>query len=176
MILRYRNKTPAIDKTSFVAENAALIGEVYIGKYSSIWFSAVLRGDINYISVGDYTSVQDGVVIHVTKTLPSKVGNYVTIGHGAILHGCIIDDFVLIGSGANVLDEVIIGKNSIVAAGAVITPKTVIPANSMVMGIPGKVVRTISPEEVSFLREHAEEYVQLMKSYQENSFKNKISQ
>ena len=175
MILRYRNKTPAIDKTSFVAENATLIGEVYIGKYISIWFSAVLRGDINYISVGDYTSVQDGVVIHVTKTLPSKVGNYVTIGHGAILHGCIIDDFVLIGSGANVLDEVTIGKNSIIAAGTVITPRTAIPTNSMVMGIPGKVVRTISPEEVSFLREHAEEYVQLMKSYQENNFKNKIS-
>ena len=175
MILRYRNKAPTIDKTSFIAENATLIGEVYIGKYSSIWFSAVLRGDINYISIGDYTSVQDGAVIHVTKTLSSKVGNYVTIGHGAMLHGCIVDDLVLIGSGANVLDEVTIGKNSIIAAGAVITPRTVIPANSMVMGVPGKVVRTISPEEVSFLREHAEEYVQLMKSYQESNFKNKIS-
>ena len=168
MILDYMGKSPIIDKTSYIAENAVLIGEVSVGKYSSIWFSAVLRGDINYISIGNYTSVQDGTVIHVTEMLPSKIGNYVTIGHGAILHGCIVEDFTLIGSGANILDEAAIGKNSIIAAGTVIAPRTIIPANSMVMGVPGKVIRVLSEKEVISLKEHAEEYVQLMKSYQEN--------
>lgn len=167
MIIRYKNKVPVIDETSFVVENATLIGEVYVGKYSSIWFSAVLRGDLNFISIGNYTSVQDQSVIHVAENLSTKVGNYVTIGHGAILHGCTVEDFVLIGSGANILDEVVIGSHSIIAAGAVVTPKTVIPAYSMVMGIPGKVVRKITEQEQSFLKEHADGYVKLMKTYQE---------
>lgn len=171
MILNYRNKAPVIDATSYVSESAALIGEVYIGKYSSVWFSAVLRGDLNCISIGDYTSVQDGTVIHVTEILPTKVGNYVTIGHGAILHGCIIEDFTLIGSGANILDEVVIGKNSIIAAGTVVTPRTLIPANSMVMGVPGKVVRKITDKEISALKEHVEAYVKLAKKYKENNNK-----
>jgi carbonic anhydrase/acetyltransferase-like protein (isoleucine patch superfamily) len=165
MILKYRNKTPVIDDTSLVVENATLIGEVYVGQYSSIWFSAVLRADLDYISIGNHTSVQDGTVIHVAENLPTKVGNYVTIGHGAILHGCIVKDYALIGSGANILDEVVIGENSIIAAGTVVTPKTVIPANSMVMGIPGKVVREITQEERFLLREHVAAYVELMKNY-----------
>ncbi len=103
--------------------------------------------------------------VHVAENIPTKVGNYVTIGHGAILHGCTIEDYSLIGSGANILDEVVIGKNAIIAAGTVVTPKTVIPANSMVMGIPGKVVRQISEKEFAMLREHADSYVDLMKNY-----------
>ncbi|HOR42411.1 MAG TPA: gamma carbonic anhydrase family protein [Atribacterota bacterium] len=174
MILNYRNKAPVIDVTSYVAESAALIGEVYIGKYSSIWFSVVLRGDLNCISIGDYTSVQDGTVIHVTEILPTKVGNYVTIGHGTILHGCIIEDLALIGSGANILDEVVIGKNSIIAAGTVVAPRTLIPANSMVMGVPGKVVRKITEKEISALKEHAESYVKLAKKYKENNNKDNV--
>ena len=165
MILKYRNKIPVIDETSLVAENATLIGEVYVGQYISIWFSAVLRGDLDFISIGNFTNVQDGSIIHVAENLPTKIGNYVTIGHGAILHGCTVEDFALIGSGANILDEVIIEKNSIIAAGTVVTPKTLIPTNSMVMGIPGKVVRKITEKELSLLREHAESYVQLMNSY-----------
>ncbi|MBP8718240.1 MAG: gamma carbonic anhydrase family protein [Candidatus Atribacteria bacterium] len=165
MILKYRNKAPVIDDTSLVVENATLIGEVYVGQYSSIWFSAVLRADLAYISIGNHTSVQDGTVIHVAENLPTKVGNYVTIGHGAILHGCMVKDYALIGSGANILDEVVIEENSIIAAGTVVTPKTVIPANSMVMGVPGKVVREITPEERFLLREHAAAYVELMKNY-----------
>jgi carbonic anhydrase/acetyltransferase-like protein (isoleucine patch superfamily) len=97
--------------------------------------------------------------------VPTKIGNYVTIGHGAILHGCTVKDYSLIGSGANILDEAVIEENVIIAAGTVVTPKTVIPANSMVMGIPGKVVRQISKQEYDMLREHAEGYVKLMKNY-----------
>ena len=165
MIIQFRNKSPLIDNTALVVENATLVGEVYIGKYSSIWFSAVLRGDIESISIGDYTSIQDGSVIHVAENLPTRIGNYVTIGHGAILEGCTVEDFVLIGIGATILNEVVIGKNSIIAAGTVVTPRTTIPPYSMVMGIPGKVVRQISEEESSYLKEHAEGYVRLMKEY-----------
>lgn len=165
MILNYKDKSPKIDNTSLVVENASVIGEVYIGSYSSIWFQAVLRGDLDFISIGSHTSVQDGVLIHVAEKLPTKIGNYVTIGHGAILHGCMVGDYSLIGSGANLLDEVVIGKNSIIAAGTVITPKTVIPDNVMVMGVPGKIVRKISEAEMKMLREHAESYVNLMKNY-----------
>ncbi|MDY0382292.1 MAG: gamma carbonic anhydrase family protein [Atribacterota bacterium] len=165
MIVKFRNKSPLIDSTALVVENATLVGEVYIGKYSSVWFSAVLRGDIESISIGDYTSVQDGSVIHVAENLPTKIGNYVTIGHGAILEGCTVEDFSLIGIGATILNEVVIGKNSIIAAGTVVTPRTIIPAYSMVMGIPGKVVRQIGEEESSYLKEHAEGYVRLMKEY-----------
>lgn len=165
MIVKFRNKSPLIDSTALVVENATLVGEVYIGKYSSVWFSAVLRGDIESISIGDYTSVQDSSVIHVAENLPTKIGNYVTIGHGAILEGCTVEDFSLIGIGATILNKVIIGKNSIIAAGTVVTPRTIIPAYSMVMGIPGKVVRQIGEEESSYLKEHAEGYVRLMKEY-----------
>jgi len=165
MIVKFRNKSPLIDSTALVVENATLVGEVYIGKYSSVWFSAVLRGDIESISIGDYTSVQDGSVIHVAENLPTRIGNYVTIGHGAILEGCTVEDFSLIGIGATILNEVVIGKNSIIAAGTVVTPRTIIPAYSMVMGIPGKVVRQIGEEESSYLKEHAEDYVRLMKEY-----------
>jgi carbonic anhydrase/acetyltransferase-like protein (isoleucine patch superfamily) len=165
MIVKFRNKSPLIDSTALVVENATLVGEVYIGKYSSVWFSAVLRGDIESISIGDYTSVQDGSVIHVAENLPTRIGNYVTIGHGAILEGCTVEDFSLIGIGATILNEVVIGKNSIIAAGTVVTPRTIIPAYSMVMGIPGKVVRQIGEEESSYLKEHAEGYVRLMKEY-----------
>lgn len=165
MILKYKNQLPRIDETSMIVDNAAIIGEVYIGKFSSVWFQAVLRGDLNFISIGDYTSVQDGVLIHVTESLATKVGNYVTIGHGAILHGCIIEDHCLIGSGSNILDEVIVQKNSIIAAGTVIPPKTTIPPNSMVMGVPGKIVREVTQKEILMLKEHADHYVQLMINY-----------
>ena len=165
MIMQFRNKSPLIDSSALVVENATIIGEVYIGKYSSVWFSAVLRGDIESISIGDYTSVQDNSVIHVAENLPTKIGNYVTIGHGAILEGCTVEDFALIGIGATILNEVIIGNYSIIAARTVVTPRTIIPAYSMVMGIPGKVVRKISEEEVSHLKGHAEDYVRLMKEY-----------
>jgi gamma-carbonic anhydrase len=165
MILKFGNDIPSIDETSLVVDNSTIIGKVTIGEYSSVWFSSVLRGDLDFISIGHHTSVQDGVLIHVAKNLPTKVGNYVTIGHGAILHGCTVKDYSLIGSGANILDEVVIEENVIVAAGSVVAPKTVIPANSMVMGVPGKVVRKISEEEFTMLREHAEGYVELMKKY-----------
>jgi carbonic anhydrase/acetyltransferase-like protein (isoleucine patch superfamily) len=165
MILRYNGKSPNIDETSLVLENATVVGEVCVGQFSSIWFNAVLRGDLDFISIGHHTSIQDGVLIHVAENLPTKVGNYVTIGHGAILHGCTVGDYALIGSGANILDEVMIGNHTIIAAGTVVTPKSIIPDNSMVMGIPGKVVRKITEKEMIMLKQHADSYVKLMKNY-----------
>ncbi|MFW6149745.1 MAG: gamma carbonic anhydrase family protein [Atribacterota bacterium] len=165
MILKYKDKLPIIDKTSLVVENATVVGNVYIDKFTSIWFYAVLRGDLDFISIGHHSSVQDGVVIHVAEELPAKIGNYVTIGHNAILHGCTVGSFSLIGSGANILDGVVIGKNTIIAAGTVVTPNMVIPDNSMVMGVPGKVVRKITEKEMNMLKEHADSYVMLMKGY-----------
>lgn len=165
MIVTFKNKTPVIDRTAYIADNATLIGEVSIGKFCSIWFSAILRGDLDFIFVGNYTNIQDGTIIHVADKLPTTVGNYVTIGHGVILHGCTVEDCSLVGSGANILDNVVIGKNSIIAAGAVLAPGTIIPPLSMVMGIPGRVVRTLTEKESLSLKEHALSYVQLMKEY-----------
>ncbi|HNR66048.1 MAG TPA: gamma carbonic anhydrase family protein [Atribacterota bacterium] len=135
MIVKFKNKTPQIDQTALVVENATLIGEVYVGKYSSIWFSAVLRADISLISIGDSTSIQDGTVLHVAENLPTKIGNYVTIGHGAILEGCIVEDTVLIGSGANILN----GVNIVLTKGYTLTgfPKSLITiGNGLFLGIP----------------------------------------
>lgn len=165
MIIKYQNKYPVIDQTALIVESANVIGEVIVGAFSSIWFNAVLRGDLNYISVGHHTSIQDGTVVHVTGNIPTLIGDYVTIGHGVILHSCTIGNNSLIGSGANILDNVFIRENVIVAAGTVVTPGTVIPSESMVMGIPGKIIRTLRPDEIKKLKEHAVEYVELMNTY-----------
>ena len=166
MIVRFKNKQAIINKDAWIANNASIIGEVKIDYLASIWFNSVLRADLNYISIGHHTNIQDGTIIHVTKALPTVIGNYVTVGHGAILHGCLVRDNTLIGSGANILDDVKIGHNVIIAAGSVVTPNTDIPDNSMVMGIPGKVVKKLTHQDAKKLKNHALHYVALMKGYQ----------
>lgn len=151
-----------IHKETFIADSVDLIGDISIGKGSSIWFGTVIRGDYNSIKIGQNTNIQDNSVLHVGQT-PLNIGNNVTIGHNAIVHGCQVEDNVLIGMGAIILDGVKIGKNSIIGAGALVTGNKIIPENSLVMGVPGKVVRTLSEEEIDSIKSNAESYVNLWK-------------
>ncbi|MDG1872195.1 MAG: gamma carbonic anhydrase family protein [Flavobacterium sp.] len=144
LIKTVNGKTPVIPKDCYVAENATIIGEVTFGKSCSVWFNTVIRGDVNFISFGDKVNIQDGAVIHCTyKKHPTIVGNNVSIGHNAIVHGCTIQDNVLIGMGAIVMDNCVVESNSIVAAGAVVTQNTVITSGSIWAGVPAKKVKDI---------------------------------
>lgn len=144
----YLSKKPAIGKEVFIASGSRIVGDVRLGDCSSVWFNAVLRADINSIEIGHNSNIQDGVVIHVTRKLKVSIGDYVSVGHNAVLHGCTIEDNVLVGMGAVVLDGSRVGANSIVAAGSLIAPGKQIPPNSLVMGSPARVVRSIDAEQV----------------------------
>jgi carbonic anhydrase/acetyltransferase-like protein (isoleucine patch superfamily) len=144
-----------------------VIGDVTIGEQSSVWMTVVIRGDVNYIRIGDRTNIQDGTVVHVMHdTCPTVIGNDVTIGHGAIVHGCTIADRVLVGMGAIVLNGASIGADSIVAAGSLVTERMVIPARSLVMGSPAKVKRALNDTEVASIQEYADNYVRYKRDYQ----------
>lgn len=142
-----KGKTPKIGKNCFLAETATLIGEVEIGDNCSIWYSAVLRGDVHYIKVGNNTNIQDNATVHATyKKSPTNIGSNVTIAHGAIIHGCTLNDNVMIGMNAVVLDNAVVESNSIVAAGSVVTKGTVVESGSVYAGVPAKKVKDISSE------------------------------
>lgn len=144
LIKSVNGNTPQIPQDCYVAENATIIGAVSFGQSCSVWFNAVIRGDVNYIKIGNKVNIQDGAVIHCTyKKHPTIIGNNVSIGHNAIVHGCTINDNVLIGMGAIIMDNCIIESNSIVAAGAVITQNTVVGSGSIWAGVPAKKVKDI---------------------------------
>jgi carbonic anhydrase/acetyltransferase-like protein (isoleucine patch superfamily) len=166
LILEYKGVRPKIGERVFLAENATVIGDVEIGDDSSVWFGAILRGDVNYIRVGKCTSIQDGSVVHVTrKTHPTVIGNFVTVGHAVKLHGCTVKDNCLIGIGAIILDGAVINENSIVAAGTLVPPGKEFPPNSLIMGFPAKVKRELTEEEIKGLKEHALRYVEYKNDY-----------
>jgi carbonic anhydrase/acetyltransferase-like protein (isoleucine patch superfamily) len=166
MLKSFLGTKPQIPQTSYVAENAAVIGDVVLGENASIWFGCVLRGDVNHIRIGDRTNVQDLSVIHVSsKDHPTVLENEVTVGHGVTLHGCYVETGSLIGIGAIVLDGVRVGKNSLVAAGSLLTPGTQIPPRSLVMGSPAKVKRELTNEEVEGLKKFWQNYVKLTEIY-----------
>lgn len=165
MILTYEGQAPSVPANSFVAPNATLIGSVELGEEASVWFGAVLRGDTEPIQIGARSNVQDGVVIHSDPGFPVTVGQGVTIGHAARLHGCTVEDGALIGIGATVLDGAVIGKHALIGANSLIPPGKVIPERALVMGSPGKVVRTLTDEEVEELRWGAKEYVHSSAQY-----------
>lgn len=148
MIIKTINgNTPQIGEDCFIAENAVIVGEVTLGKQCSIWFNAVLRGDVHFIKLGNKVNVQDGAVVHCTyQKSPTTIGNNVSIGHNAIVHGCTIHDDVLIGMGSIVMDDCIIESNSIIAAGAVVTKGTRVPAGTIFAGMPAKKIKDISAE------------------------------
>jgi carbonic anhydrase/acetyltransferase-like protein (isoleucine patch superfamily) len=152
---------------NFIADTATVNGDVKMGRESSVWFSAVVRADMSSIEIGDFTNVQDTCVVHVSNQKGVKIGSYVTMGHGAIVHSCDIGDNVLIGMNATVLHNTKIGSNCIIAAGSVVPPGKEIPDNSMVMGVPAKVVREITGEEKKSIRENAEIYAEAAKCYLE---------
>jgi carbonic anhydrase/acetyltransferase-like protein (isoleucine patch superfamily) len=166
MLRPYRGQMPVVHPTAFVDESAQVIGDVVIGAESSVWMQAVIRGDVNRIRIGVRTSVQDGSVVHAMKDrYETRIGDEVTIGHGAVVHGCTVRDRVLIGIGAIVLNGAEIGEDSIVAAGALVTERTVVPPRSLVMGSPGTVRRGLTDEEVQSVLAYAERYVQYRLDY-----------
>ena len=150
IIIPVNGKSPQIPIDCYIAENATIVGEVTIGKQCSIWFNAVIRGDVHFIKIGDKVNVQDGAVIHATyQKSPTTIGDNVSIGHNAIVHGCTIKDNVLIGMGSIVMDDCIIESNSIIAAGAVVTKNTVVESGSIYAGVPAKKVKDISAELIN---------------------------
>ena len=166
MIHPFKGTKPEIDASALVVDSAQIIGDVKIGEESSVWFNAVIRGDVNFIRVGKRTNIQDGSVLHVArKTLPLEIGDEVTIGHNVTLHACAIGSQCLIGMGATVMDGSVIGEQSIVGAGALVTPNTKIPPKSLVLGSPAKVKRELTEEEIRRIRESAANYVGDIETY-----------
>jgi len=156
---------PKIDPTAFIAPNATVLGDVTIGPQASVWHGAVVRADIAPITVGARTNIQDGVILHADKGEPCVIGDGVTVGHGAVIHGSIVQDDCLIGIRAVVLDRAVIGRGSIVGAGAVVTADTVVPPGSLVLGVPARVVRALTLEEIAHNRHDAEQYVEFARWY-----------
>ncbi len=167
MIELYLDYSPSIDSSAFIAASADVIGRVSVGKESSIWYGAVARGDINEITIGDYSNIQDNAVLHLADNYGCHIGNWVTVGHSAIVHAATIKDEVLIGMGAIILDGSVIGERSIIGAGALVTGGTVIPPGSLVLGSPAKVVKQLSEEEQNGIKPWAEKYVKQSRIYME---------
>jgi carbonic anhydrase/acetyltransferase-like protein (isoleucine patch superfamily) len=160
MIRSYKGTIPTVDASAFVDPSAQVIGDVHIGAESSVWMNVVIRGDVHRIRIGRRSNIQDLTMVHVMReTHPTIIGDEVTVGHSAVLHGCTIEDRVLIGMGAMLLNGAHIGADSVVAAGSLVTEGTRIPPRSLVMGRPGKVTRELSPEEVAEIRWYADNYV-----------------
>jgi carbonic anhydrase/acetyltransferase-like protein (isoleucine patch superfamily) len=166
MIAAYAGRTPRVDPTAFIVESATVIGDVVIGPESSIWFGAVLRGDIESIRIGARSNVQDNATLHVVGgKFGTTLGDGVTVGHNAVVHGCIVEDGCLIGMGAIVLDGVVIGTESLVGAGTLVAPGTRIPPRSLVLGRPGKVIRPVSDDELERMCSSASNYVGYARQY-----------
>jgi len=147
LVKTLNGKTPKLGNNCFLAETATLIGDVEIGNNCSIWYNAVLRGDVHYIKIGNNTNIQDNAVVHATyKKSPTNIGNFVTIAHGAIVHGCTLHDNVMIGMNAVVLDDVVVNSNTIIAAGSVVTKGTIVESGCVYAGIPAKKIKEISKE------------------------------
>ena len=165
MIYDLEKNAPEISADCWIAPNAIIIGKVKLEKNSSIWFNAVLRGDIEKIVIGENSNIQDGSVLHTDPGYPLTVGKGVTVGHMVMLHGCEISDDTLIGIGSTILNKAKIGKNCIIGANTLVTENKVIPDNSLVLGSPGKVVRKVTDEEIKVIRENAKHYVKNSKRY-----------
>ncbi|HEX7716258.1 MAG TPA: gamma carbonic anhydrase family protein [Marmoricola sp.] len=159
ILLPFAGRTPEVHETAWIAQSAALIGKVRVHADASVWFGAVLRGDIDEIEVGAGSNLQDNVVVHTELGSPAIVGSGVSVGHGAVVHGCTIEDGCLIGMNATVLTRAVVGHDSLVAAGAVVLEGTVIPPRSLVAGVPGKVRRQLTDDEVEALHGNASRYV-----------------
>lgn len=167
MILAVRGHTPQIGEGCFVAPSAQIIGQVQIGKESSIWFNAVLRGDVMPITIGEQTNIQDGTIIHGTfKQAAAEIGSQVTVGHNVILHGCRVSDLCLIGMGSVLMDHSVIGERSIVGAGSLVTEGSKFEPGMLILGRPAKVIRPLRDEELAFLSQSAKNYMHYMEWYQ----------
>jgi carbonic anhydrase/acetyltransferase-like protein (isoleucine patch superfamily) len=177
MIKRFKGVLPRVAETAFVEQSAQVVGDVEIGEHASVWFNTVVRGDVHFIKIGRYSNVQDCSVVHVTgEKHPVTIGDYVTIGHNAIVHGCTIQDGCLIGMGAIILDGATIGEGALVAAGAVIRESQIVPPRVLVAGVPAKVIRELTAEEIRRVDENWREYVDLKNLYLRNREELSMSQ
>lgn len=166
MFYEFLDKKPRFDDSNFVAPSADIIGDVSLGKETSVWFNTTLRGDVNWIQIGERSNVQDNTCIHVTnQTCPTLIGNQVTIGHSAMLHGCTIHDRVLIGIKAVVLDKAIIEPDCMIAAGSLVAPGKVMPSGWMCMGSPAKPVRKLTDDEIASILSYSDHYVKYSRAY-----------
>lgn len=170
MLYKYKNIKPEVDETSFIAPGAKLIGNVELKENTSIWYNTVLRSDLNKTTLGKGTNIQENSALHVDTDEPLNIGDYVTVGHNATIHGCTIKDNCLIGMGAIILNGAVINKNSIVAAGSLVTENAEFPPGSLIMGTPAKVIRDLTKDEIEEIQESADHYISLAKEHK-NSLK-----
>ncbi|QQT27574.1 gamma carbonic anhydrase family protein [Sphingobacterium spiritivorum] len=169
VILPVKDKYPEFPEDCFIAPNATIVGDVVMGNKCSVWFNAVIRGDVNYIRVGSYTNIQDGAVIHCTyQKNGTDIGSYVNIGHQAMVHGCVVKDYVLIGMGAIVMDKAVVETEVIIAAGAVVLENTICESGYLYAGVPAKKIKAITDEQREMLHQLPHNYV-LYSSWFENS-------
>ncbi len=167
MIFGLDNDLPQLAATAWVADNATVVGKVVMQAQASVWFNAVVRGDMESITIGEDSNVQDGAVLHTDAGYPLRLGRGVTVGHHAVLHGCRVDDYALVGINAVVLNGARIGEYSVIGANALVTENMEVPPSSLVLGSPAKVVRALDPSQQSLLRESAQHYVENAKRYRE---------
>ncbi|MBX3345852.1 MAG: gamma carbonic anhydrase family protein [Nitrospira sp.] len=166
MIRTFQGITPTIPSSCFIEDTAVIIGDVVMSEECSAWFHAVIRGDVNYIRIGNRTNVQDLCMLHVTHdTHPLIIGDDVTIGHHVVLHGCTIQNRVLVGMGAIIMDGAVIGEDSVVGAGALVTEGTIVPPKSLILGSPAKVKRPVTEQELAWIRESAQNYIRYSRQY-----------
>ncbi len=159
-LILFEGKKPVIHESVFVAAGSKIIGDVIIDEHSNIWYNTVIRGDVNFIRIGRSTNIQDGCILHVSSgPNPLIIGSYITVGHGAILHSCIVEDYSLVGMGSTVLDGAIVRKNSMVAAGSLIRAGFEVPSGKLAGGVPAKIIRDLRPEEIDYFSISAENYV-----------------
>ncbi|MBI9094982.1 MAG: gamma carbonic anhydrase family protein [Sphaerochaeta sp.] len=168
MILNFKDKQPHIEASCFIAPSADIIGEVVVGKASSVWFNTTVRGDVASIHIGEGTNIQDNTVVHVSTNVPVSIGDYVTIGHGVIIHSCTIGDGCLIGMGSTILDGAVLAEETLVGAASLIPPGKTYPPRSLVMGSPAKFIRILTEEELREMKENTRHYVQASSVYKTN--------
>ena len=172
MIRTYQGIKPTIPNSCFIEDTGIVIGDVVMGEACSVWFHAVIRGDVHYIRIGNRTNVQDLCMLHVTHdTHPLIIGNEVTVGHNVVLHGCTIKDRVLVGMGAIIMDGAVIGEDSVVGAGALVVEGTVVPPKSLILGSPARIRRSVTDDELAWIKESAENYVRYAQTYMNHSTK-----
>ncbi|MFH2069860.1 MAG: gamma carbonic anhydrase family protein [Elusimicrobiota bacterium] len=165
MIKQLGGIKPQVDVTAYVHSSAEIIGRVKIARDASVWPGAVLRGDVEEITIGEGSNIQDNAVVHTNFSCPAVIGKMVVVGHGAILHGCRIGDNCLIGMGAIIMDGAVIGNNCVIGAGSVVVEKTIVPQGSLFLGSPARAVRKLTPEEIRMIQEGAGHYIQKIKEY-----------
>ncbi|MCF6311819.1 MAG: gamma carbonic anhydrase family protein [Verrucomicrobiales bacterium] len=166
-VCKHLNTPPQVHSSSFIASDAQIIGAVTLGENASVWYQCVLRADIERIIIGPSSNIQDGTIIHLSSDLGTTVGQYVTCGHKALLHACSVDDEVLIGMGAILMDGVEVGARSIIGAGSLVTRGTIIPPGSLVMGSPARIVSALDSKKQKSIRQWAEKYVQVAKEHRD---------